>query len=156
MWVYGWAKKIFKITTSKVYNINQCPVYWTSRLNSGHDFPSSATTVRRRPCTTAAGTRPTAPSSASRSTGTPSTSAPAAGKDETVLVRGTGDCSSQTQRFLFPRSQTCLEFASHLHQPLNTFREEILHSSLNLLLMSLWNFSRVKVTSVEGIILNKI
>lgn len=42
----------------------------------------SATTARRRPCTTAAGTRPTAPSSASRSTGTPSTSAPVAGKDE--------------------------------------------------------------------------
>ncbi|XP_059518810.1 zinc finger MYND domain-containing protein 11 isoform X24 [Myotis daubentonii] len=73
-----------------------------------------ATTVRRRPCTTAAGTHPTAPSSASRSTGTPSTSAPAAGKDEDGSCwRVTDDCSSQTQRFLFPRSQNCLEFASH-------------------------------------------
>jgi len=47
--------------------------------------PCSATTVRRRPCTTAAGTLPTAPSSVSRSTGMPNTNVPAAEKDERVV-----------------------------------------------------------------------
>lgn len=77
---------------------------------------SSATTVKRRPCTTAAGTLPTAPSSVSRSTGMPNTNVPAAEKDERAvppLVNHPDDCYSQTQRFLFPRSQNCLEFASH-------------------------------------------
>lgn len=68
------------------------------RSDQGPLSPRSATTVRRRPCTTAAGTRPTAPSSASRSTGTRSTSAPAAGRDEGApgagahLLRHSGFC----------------------------------------------------------------
>lgn len=77
---------------------------------------SSATTVKRRPCTTAAGTLPTAPSSVSRSTGMLNTNVPAAEKDERAippLEHHPDDCYSQTQRFLFPRSQNCLEFASH-------------------------------------------
>lgn len=82
----------------------------------------SATTVKRKPCTTAAGTLPTAPSSVSRSTGMPNTNVPAAGKDERVvppLEHHPNDCYSQTERFLFPKkkkekkSQNCLEFASH-------------------------------------------
>lgn len=55
---------------------------------SEHSAPlccSSVTTARRRPCTTAAGTPPTAPSSVSRSTGTPTTNEPAAGRDEQTL-----------------------------------------------------------------------
>lgn len=42
-----------------------------------------------------------------------------------------------------------------MHQPLNTFRGEILHSSLNLLLMLLRHFSGAEVTSMEGTTLNK-
>lgn len=42
----------------------------------------SVTTVKRRPCITAAGTPRTAPSSVSRNTGTPTTNEPAAGRDE--------------------------------------------------------------------------
>lgn len=44
------------------------------------------------------------------------TNVPAAEKDERVippLENHPDDCYSQTQRFLFPRSQNCLEFASH-------------------------------------------
>lgn len=46
----------------------------------------SVITVKKRRCTTAAGTHRTAPSNVSRSTGTPITNVPAAGRDELPLA----------------------------------------------------------------------
>lgn len=46
----------------------------------------SVITVKKRRCITAAGTRRTAPSNASRNTGTPITNVPAAGRDELQLA----------------------------------------------------------------------
>ena len=74
--VYTWVRKIFESTVLKSVVVPSV-VYLLVTVSC-----CSATTVRRRPCTTAAGTRHTAPSSVSRSTGTRSTSAPVAGKDE--------------------------------------------------------------------------
>lgn len=65
----------------------------------------------------------------------PNTSAPAAGRDERL-----GEDSSDSG-FCFQEAKLVSNLLPILHQPLNTFREEILHSSLNLLLVLLQSFS---------------
>lgn len=95
---------------------------------------SGATTVRRWPCTTSAGTLPATPSGTRRSTGTPSrVHLPLekmrwalAGESPTItLLRCNGFC--------FQEDKIVKNLLPILHQPLNTFCEESLHSTLNLL-----------------------
>lgn len=84
------------------------------RAESKHSAPlcrSSVTTARRRPCTTAAGTPPTAPSSVSRSTGTPTTNEPAVGRDEQTPP----PCQPFTAHRWLPPPPPVSQYPPHTH-----------------------------------------
>ena len=100
----------------------------------------SVITVRRRRCTTAAGTPRTAPSSVSRSTGTPTTNEPAAGRDEQAPPPPPPD---PTQHAIGSLLLSVSVFNKHTHTHTHT------HTSLLLLFLPSWKLCGPDVFCVK-------